>query len=574
MFRNLLITLLLAFSIHNSNAQFVTLSDPDFINCLNNQGYGSCLSGPSGNLLDTTCVPIVMAPYLSCDNFGIHDLNGIQYFDHLIGLSCSSNPLVTLPPLPLTLKYLTVNCPQLIALPILPPALEYLRCSGVLTSLPSLPSTLKELNCSYNQLSVLPPLPSGLEKLDIGLNQFTVAPVLPNGLKEFNCEMNQLTVLSVLPDSLLTLYCNNNFLSALPVLPAELNILNCSYNQILSLPSLSAALQILECDHNQLTAIPTLPPNLNLLECSYNLITSLPSLPLALTILDCNYNLINVLPSLPIDLQELYCSDNQLTSLPALTSMLEKLNCSNNQLTSLLSLPASLKFLSIGQNAGIKCLPYIKELQTFYWDLTGITCLPNAITVSGSCIPSLASYPICDMWNENSCSYYWNISGQTFSDQSSDCIDNIQEEQFKNIKILLYTNGNLVQQTYTNNFGQYIFDLDTGTYIYTTDTSSIYTVSCPASGIRTSVLTSADSLDYDMDFALECKPGFDVGVSSVVRTSGVFRPGNIASVKVMAGDVSNHSGLHCATGISGTVQVVINGPASYQNILPGTLIPS
>lgn len=533
MLRNLFISLLLVFSIHKSNAQFVTLTNAGFISCLNSQGFGSCLSGPGGNLLDTTCIPVVMASYLFCNNFNIHDLNGIQYFDHLIGLSCSSNPLVSLPTLPLTLKSLTVTCPQLSSLPDLPPTLEYLRCSGLLTSIPPLPATLKELDCSYNQLSTLPILPAGLEKLNIGLNQFTIAPLLPNGLKEFNCYSNQLTALPVLPDSLLILDCSTNFLSTLPALPVGLNTLNCSYNQLSTLPSLPAALQILECDHNQLTTIPTFPSNLNLLECSSNLIASLPQLPAALT--------------------TLYCINNQLTSLPLL--------------------PPSLQFLSIAENTGIKCLPYIKELQTFYWSLTGITCLPNQINVSGSCNPPLANYPVCDMWNENNCSYYWNISGRTFRDHDADCENNIQEEQYKNIKVLLYTNGNLVQQTYTNNYGQYSFDADSGIYIYAPDTSAGYTVACPSSGTRTSILTSADSLDYNMDFALECVLGYDVGVSSVVRTSGLFRPGHTATVKVLAGDLSNRYGLHCASGISGSVQVAINGPATYQNILPGTLTP-
>ncbi|MEP7263360.1 MAG: T9SS type A sorting domain-containing protein, partial [Bacteroidota bacterium] len=56
-------------------------------------------------------------------------------------------------------------------------------------------------------------------------------------------------------------------------------------------------------------------------------------------------------------------------------------------------------------------------------------------------------------------------------------------------------------------------------------------------------------------------------------SSGQFRPANIATVKILAGDLSNQYNLHCASGISGTVSVIINGPAYYINAIPGALTP-
>ncbi|MBL0054325.1 MAG: T9SS type A sorting domain-containing protein [Bacteroidetes bacterium] len=59
-----------------------------------------------------------------------------------------------------------------------------------------------------------------------------------------------------------------------------------------------------------------------------------------------------------------------------------------------------------------------------------------------------------------------------------------------------------------------------------------------------------------------------------MRDSGIFRPANFAKVKIFAGDISNHYGLHCAAGTSGAVQIIITGPASYIVTVNGALTPT
>src|ERR1051325_3144422 len=81
-------------------------------------------------------------------------------------------------------------------------------------------------------------------------------------------------------------------------------------------------------------------------------------------------------------------------------------------------------------------------------------------------------------------------------------------------------------------------------------------------------------MDYDMDFGMQCKTGYDVGVTSAARDSGVFRPAHVARVKIAAGDISNFYGLHCASGTGGSVQVVYSGAASFIAASAGALVPA
>lgn len=87
----------------------------------------------------------------------------------------------------------------------------------------------------------------------------------------------------------------------------------------------------------------------------------------------------------------------------------------------------------------------------------------------------------------------------------------------------------------------------------------------------TAYIAGNDTLSDNKNFALECKSGFDVGATSIVRTSGLFRPANFANIKIFTGDISNHFGLHCVTGISGAVQIIITGPATYIGTVNGAL---
>lgn len=619
------------FCFLRAGAQYVTIPDTSFVNWLNANGYASCMSG---NMMDTTCGAVVNATTVYCGSKNIFDLDGIQYFDNLSLLSCYDNNLTTLPLLPSTLQQLFCetnyisNLPQLpstltllsclnnnlASLPTLPSSLNWLNCNNnQLTSLQAISSSLTYLNCSNNQLSTLPALPSSLIFLSCDYNLLSNLPALPSSMQTITCRFNQLSSLPILPNSLTNLLCDNNQLSSLPTLPSSLTTIHCFYNQLVSLPPLPNSLTELRCYDNLLTSLPTLPNLLSYLDCSDNQLTSLPALSNSLTVLFCTDNQLTALPTLPNSLTDLYCFSNQLTYLPSLPNSLERLICSDNLLTSIASLPNSLEeltcylnqlanlpvlpnslvwldcrynqltilpelsdslyFLGISDNPNLFCLPELKRIISLEFANTSIQCIPNYGNVANS-NPPLSSLPLCDLFNANNCDVYWNISGKVYNDSSNNCIAEPNELRLSNFKLMLDSAGTLIQQTYTGGEGLYSFDTDTGTYTYTVDTTGLpILVSCPVAGFQTSVLTALDSMDYGMDFGMQRKPGFDVGVKSVVRDSGLFRPANFARVKIAAGDISNLFGLHCATGTSGAVEIILSGPVAYVSAAAGSLTP-
>ena len=533
-------------------AQYVTIPDPSFVTWLNGHGFSSCLSG---NQLDTTCSAVISTTTIDCSNSSITNLTGVTYFDTLITLKCSQNQLSFLPTLPSKLKYLECHHNQL-------------------TSLPVLPSTFKNLDCGLNQITTLPTLPFGMGLLSCYGNPLTTLPALPNTIDWLQCGNCQLTSLPALPNNLSFLACSNNQLTSLPSLPMPLEQIFCDHNLLTSLPPIPTGLTHLTCNVNQLTTLPSLPVSMYQIVCSDNNITSLPALPTDLPILDCSNNQLSTLPSLNLNLQTLWCSVNILTSLPDLPKSLVDLRCDSNQLTSLPALNDTMHILSIVHNPGIKCLPPIRLLSYFSWNNTGITCLPNNLTVTGLADPWITFLPICDLFNSNGCDVYWNISGHTFQDYNVNCIPDFNDNVTPGIKINLYRNNILEQQTFTDLFGQYTFEVDTGTYTYNVDTLFVpLTVSCPSTGTYTSSITLFDSIDMNMDFAISCSQGFDVGATGVLRLSGSIRPGDTATIGFISGDRSNLINFQCASGISGTVTVYMNGPFSFISPAPGSLTP-
>ncbi|MBL0050103.1 MAG: hypothetical protein IPP29_00590 [Bacteroidetes bacterium] len=86
-----LLFLLISFVFLYSNktqAQYVTIPDPNFVTWLNANGYAGCMNG---NMMDTTCGAVVNATSVDCSYQNISDLTGIEYFDNLDSLKCSEN---------------------------------------------------------------------------------------------------------------------------------------------------------------------------------------------------------------------------------------------------------------------------------------------------------------------------------------------------------------------------------------------------------------------------------------------------------------------------------------------------
>ena len=223
--------------------------------------------------------------------------------------------------------------------------LEDLYCShNNLISLPPLPDTLKTIDCSYNHLSIcdhsllLDKPPSFLEKIFyfsrklIPVHPNIINPVdhLPPNLEKLCCSNNNLSLFDHLPSTLKELYCDSNQITSLDKLPIHLQKLDCRNNELPSLDKLPSTLKQLDCCNNDLCSLDKLPSTLQKLHCRHNKLWSLDKLPSTLEYLYCSDNHLYSLNKLPGNLKELDCKCNKLTSLKFLPRTLTHINCMNN----------------------------------------------------------------------------------------------------------------------------------------------------------------------------------------------------------------------------------------------------
>ncbi len=485
---------------NSAKAQFVTIPDVNFVTWLNNNGFSGCMSG---NQLNTQCPAVLSATSITCGSASIHNITGIENFINLTYLDCSSNPIYTISALPPRLWQLTCNNDSLTSLPNLPGSLRTLYCNnneitGTLTIVDSLQyldcsynrinnmydfsNTLLWLVCEYNGLDSLPHLNPSLTELDCAGNFIiTHLPLLPSGLTYLDCaDMSLDSLPSNLPGNLFFLDCSGNQLHSLPNLPNTLQQLGCGENFLSGLPVLPSGLISLDCEYNPLYTLPTLPNGLQTLYCDIDSLSSLPGLPASLTYLQCGYNQLSQL-TVPQSLTYLDCDHNQLGNLSNLPAGLKFLNCSYNQLTSLTGTPDSLGEFYCNNNPNLTCLPLLNKITNLNFTNTAVTCLPNYGTVASS-TPALNLIPLCAPFNPNGCSNYWNISGMVYYDANANCVFDSNDVAQGNVKIQLYNNGVLEQQTYTGGAGYYSFYVNGvyGNYTAQIDTTQLpFTVLCP-----------------------------------------------------------------------------------------------
>ncbi len=333
-------------------------------------------------------------------------------------------------------------------------------------------------------------------------------------------------------------------------------------------------LRYLSCRSNLLSSFPPLPMGITDLLCMDNQLTSLPILPDSLKNMSCYNNQLTSLPDLPAGLIRLSCYDNQLTSLPALPAGLDKLFCYNNQIGSLPALPSFMSYCYLYNNP-LNCLPPLGLIGYLDITNTNITCLPNRGNVIY--FTPQVYLPLCDVFNASGCFPNLAISGKVYVDNNHNCLKDTNEVEAKNVSMQLLLNSTLQLQTNTNQFGLYSFDANAlGTYEIKIDSTRLpFHIMCPVSGFHTSVLSVSDSLDYDLNFGIECKPDIDLAAWSI---EGRFRPANISKVVIHVGSLSSFYGVNCADGVTGgvtgSITVVINGPAHYVAPAPGALTPN
>jgi hypothetical protein len=539
----LLFCLLIA-TYFSSTAQMVTISDANFVKWLT----ANVPSAMNGNQMDISNSAVKTLKRIDVEDQGISDLTGVQYFTSLITLDCGNSFLGGTP--------------------------------NTLISLPNLPATLDTLVCGDNQLISLPALPKSLTRLKCYSNQLTRLPALPNSLIYLECDYNQLDSLPALPSSLTYLYCNHNLLVALPPLPGSLTYLNCVSNQLASLPTLPAKLYSLSCGSNKLTSIGALPATLYNFICPYNQLTNLPIFTYALNQIDCSHNNISSLPAIPNSAHHLTCGFNKLMSLPTLPLNLNDLSCQNNLLTTLPTLPPILTGLNCSNN-NITCFPVFPTsliyISLFDISSNPFSCLPNYVAGMNA---GYLTYPLCltgdALNNPNACPPATGIVGFTYKDLNANCVKNNTDTALINIHELLYDgSNNLLNQTYSAINGIYNFSEPEGTYTVKIDTTDApFMQQCVQPGIdSTVVLTAGNPMVNNVDFNITCKPGFDIGVKSALVTGWVF-PGLEHSLHLTAGDLSHWYHLNCASGITGQVQITVNGPVTYTGVVPGARIPS
>ncbi len=523
----------------------------------------------SGNMLQNLPALPSNLQSLLCGNNLLQNLPTLP--NSLVTINCSINQLTTLPTLPNSLIGLDCSINMLSGLPTMPNSLLNMDCSNnPLNTLPALSTSLVTLTCTHDQLTALPNLPNTLTHLICNNNLLTNLPTLNNGLYKLNCNQNQLTSLPALPNSLVFLYCKNNHLPILPSLSTSLVDLDCGSNILPSLPSLPNSLINLTCDNNLMPSLPTLAPSLGLLKCRNNQITVLPSLPNSLMNLDCSYNQLTTLPALPSNLAILNCDSNALTSLTALPAQISVLTCSHNQIVNLPILPVTLGIMDCSYN-NIHCFSPFNAIPG-YLNISHnpFTCLPNYIPTMDSI---LLSYPLCTAGNPFGCPSSFGIVGFTYKDNTSNCLKDNGDVGLKNVGVKIHDNtGNFIGSTYTALNGVYQF-LDTAnTYsVIIDDTNLPYTASCVDPGLDSLVTVAA--LDTNINFALDCKPGYDIGVQSI-STCGIVFPGQIHTLRLNAGDISRWYNLSCASGISGVLSFKVTGPVMYMGPAVGSLTPS
>jgi hypothetical protein len=410
---SIFIMIISLFPFKNASGQWVLIPDSNFRNAI----AVLVPAAISGNNMDTTNAQIITMTSLNVSNKQIQNLSGIQYFDQLTALYCSSSAITTIPALPSSLHVLDCHINNLNSLPVLPSTLQTLNCgSNHITSLPDLPASLQILDCDNNQLTVLPDLDfTSIQHLIANDNQLTSLPPLPSTLWDLYCNNNQLTSLPALPSPLEVLFCYNNNVVSLPSLPSSLLELRCEQNYLTSIPPLPSLLQVFWCYSNLLTSLPSLPAGLEILYCEGNPLTSLPSLPSSLYSINCGSCQLTSLPPLPTSLYELHCGGNQLASLPTLPAALHILDCTLNQITCLPALPQGL-FLIFGINAGYSCLPNIPaSLSSIQGPSTICSQNQASVTPSGPTVFCSGGSVTLNANTSSGLTYQWKNNGTTIA---------------------------------------------------------------------------------------------------------------------------------------------------------------
>jgi len=188
--------------------------------------------------------------------------------------------------------------------------------------------------------------------------------------------------------------------------------------------------------------------------------------------------------------------------------------------------------------------------------------------------PAIDTVPLCDVFNNsNNCFIGNRITGTIYKDEIANCVIDVNDSLLNNISLSIYKNNQFYGKVYSSS-GFFQAGVDTGNYEISVDTISFTPASviCPISNINTSALPNYAAVDSLNDFGVTCNGLFDIGIRYLLKDRPFF-PGDSVVVSIIGGDLSNFYNLRCATGISGTLQIIITGPVTYVSPAPGALTP-
>jgi uncharacterized repeat protein (TIGR01451 family) len=346
------------------------------------------------------------------------------------------------------------------------------------------------------------------------------------------------------------------------------------------LPNLPSTLLSIEAQRNSLGTLNNFPPNLELLRIVGDAtVDSVYNLPQSIQTLEISQCALSYLDVIPASATLVSLSSNNLTSLPPIPPGIDRFYAEFNQLTSIGALPPTMSAFRVGDN-NISCFPVIP-------DVNGVPSL-NIRNNPNTCVPNYTNdmtsvslnKPLCDLNdtvnNPQGCQSAKGISGRIYEDDNSNCLWASNEQGIQNIPVRIFDAGmNQVGVTSSLRNGSYFFPVNIGTYTVMVDTTGKPIVpSCPNPGLDSSLtMAVGDSLAEGINFGFECESGFDIGALSAHVEGWVF-PGQPHELRLNLGDISHFYNLNCAQGVSGTVVVTMNGPVSYLNNLPGTMMPA
>ncbi len=129
---------------------------------------------------------------LQLGNKNIENLDGLQYFERVWGLTLYRNKLKTLKNLPPNVTTLSCDANELEIIDCLPKSITNLSCSNNnITRIKNLPNSLISLNCSNNKLTKLPALPPKLQYINYSNNPIKKS-ALPLEYQKIDCnEINK-----------------------------------------------------------------------------------------------------------------------------------------------------------------------------------------------------------------------------------------------------------------------------------------------------------------------------------------------------------------------------------------------